>query len=132
MKKIKVKTSARIEMVDVTREVQMAVTESGIESGICVAYVPHTTAGVTVNEHADPAVAKDILDALSEHFPHKRKWWHTEGNADAHVKSSLIAPSIAIPVEEGRLTLGTWQGVFFCDFDGPRNRNLYIQIIKSE
>ncbi len=131
MKKIKVKTTTRIEMVDVTHEVQQAVSESGVKDGLCVCYVPHTTAGVTINEHADPAVAEDILDALSEHFPHRRRWRHTEGNADAHVKSSLIAPSITIPVENGKLTLGTWQGVFFCDFDGPRNRNLYIQVVKG-
>ncbi len=132
MKKINVKTKTRIEMIDVTSEVSRAVKESGVKSGLCVAYVPHTTAGVTVNEHADPAVAEDILDALSEHFPHRRNWRHTEGNADAHIKSSLIAPSITIPVEDGRLTLGTWQGVFFCEFDGPRSRNLYLQILNAE
>jgi secondary thiamine-phosphate synthase enzyme len=132
MKKIKVKTTTRIEMVDVTHEVQNAVKESGVNDGICICYVPHTTAGVTVNEHADPSVAEDILDALSEHFPHKRRWRHAEGNADAHVKSTVVAPSITIPVENGRLTLGTWQGVFFGEFDGPRSRDLFIQIIKAE
>ena len=119
-------------MVDITSEVSKAVKQSGVKDGICIAYVPHTTAGVTVNEHADPAVAEDILDALSEHFPHKRRWRHAEGNADSHVKSTLVAPSITIPIDNGSLTLGTWQGVFFCEFDGPRNRNLYVQIIKAE
>lgn len=132
MKTLKVKTSSRTEMKDVTSEIAKAVAETGIINGLCVAYVPHTTAAVTVNERVDPDVMLDVSDALSEQYPHEHGWRHSEGNSDSHVKSSVIGPSIAIPVENGRLTLGTWQGVFFCEFDGPRNRNLYIQVVKAE
>jgi secondary thiamine-phosphate synthase enzyme len=132
MKKIKVKTRSRIEMVDVTAEVARAVSESGINEGICVVYCPHTTAGVVINEHADPAVAEDIMSALSEEYPHRRAWKHMEGNADAHTKAAVLGNSATIPVSEGMLALGTWQGIFFCECDGPRSRELYIQTVSGK
>jgi len=132
MKRLRVKTTSRIEMIDVTSEVQRLVSEEGINEGICLVYCPHTTAGVVINEHADPSVAEDIASALTEQYPHRRAWRHLEGNADAHVKSAVVGISAMIPITGGRLALGTWQGIFFCEFDGPRSRELYIQIMSSE
>ena len=132
MKRLRVKTTSRIEMIDITSEVQRLVSEEGINEGICLVYCPHTTAGVVINEHADPSVAEDIASALTEQYPHRRAWRHLEGNADAHVKSAVVGISAIIPITGGRLALGTWQGIFFCEFDGPRSRELYIQIMSSE
>jgi len=132
MKRLRVKTTSRIEMIDITSEVQRLVSEEGINEGICLVYCPHTTAGVVINEHADPSVAEDIASALTEQYPHRRAWRHLEGNADAHVKSAVVGISTMIPITGGRLALGTWQGIFFCEFDGPRSRELYIQIMSSE
>jgi secondary thiamine-phosphate synthase enzyme len=129
MKKITVKTRSRIEMLDVTAEVAVAVSETGVREGICVVYCPHTTSGVIINEHADPSVAEDINSALSEQYPHRRAWRHLEGNADAHTKAAVLGNSVTVIVSGGRLALGTWQGIFFCECDGPRNRELYIQTI---
>jgi secondary thiamine-phosphate synthase enzyme len=129
---IKVKTEAREEMVDVTAEIQREVKKGGLQDGLCVAYVPHTTAGITINEHADPAVARDLSETLARLVPHSAAYRHTEGNADAHVKASWIGSSVTILVENGKLVLGTWQGIFFCEFDGPRSRNLYVQLLKSD
>ncbi len=132
MKRIRVKTTSRITMVDVTVEVQKILALEDLNEGICLVYCPHTTAGVIINEHADPTVAEDIATALSEHFPHRRAWRHIEGNADAHVKTALTGNFVMIPITGGRLALGTWQGVFFCEFDGPRNRELYLQFMSGE
>jgi len=132
MKRFRVKTTSRIEMIDVTSEVQRLVSEEGINEGVCLVYCPHTTAGVVINEHADPSVAEDIASALTEQYPHRRAWRHLEGNADAHVKSAVVGISAMIPITGGRLALGTWQGIFFCEFDGPRTRELYVQIMSSE
>ena len=132
MKRLRVKTTSRIEMIDITSEVQRLVSEEGINEGICLVYCPHTTAGVVINEHADPSVAEDIASALTEQYPHRRAWRHLEGNADAHVKSAVVGISAMIPITGGRLALGTWQGIFFCEFDGPRSRELYVQIMSSE
>jgi len=132
MKRIKIRTTSRIEMVDVTSEIENLFSGREVNEGICLIYCPHTTAGVVINEHADPSVAEDIASALSEHFPHRRPWRHLEGNADAHVKSAVVGSSVMIPITGGRLALGTWQGIFFCEFDGPRNRELYIQVISIE
>jgi secondary thiamine-phosphate synthase enzyme len=129
---IKVKTEARAEMVDVTAEIQREVKKSGIQNGLGVAFVPHTTAGLTINEHADPDVARDLLETLGRLAPLSAAYRHTEGNADAHIKASLVGSSVTVLIENGKLVLGTWQGVFFCEFDGPRSRNLYVQIIKSD
>ena len=122
------RTKAREELIDITRTVEEDVKSSGIKEGLCVVYVPHTTAAVTVNEHADPDVRQDILKQLKVLVPKDCDYSHLEGNSDAHIKSSLIGASQAIPVNEGRLVLGTWQGVFFCEFDGPRSRSFYVTL----
>lgn len=132
MKTIEIQTHHKEEFVDISREIQEAVHASRIESGICLVYVPHTTAGLTINEHADPDVAADILMALKKFVPDSLPWDHSEGNAPAHVKASLIGSSIQIIVEEGRLALGTWQGIFFCEFDGPRRRKVQIKFVSTE
>lgn len=124
-----IKTNAQTEMIDITRQVQQALTEQGIENGICMVYVPHTTAAVTINESADPSVRRDILMVLNEMVPWKAPYRHLEGNSPAHVKTTLVGSSELIAVEGGRLALGTWQGIFFCEFDGPRTRKLNITLI---
>lgn len=128
MKQISVSTRSRTEMVDITSQVQKAVAESGIPDGVCCVYVPHTTAGVTINENADPSVAEDILTELNKVIPFDDNYKHREGNAAAHIKASVVGSSETILVERGRLLLGTWQGVFFCEFDGPRNRRVLINV----
>ncbi len=125
---ISVRTSSRIEMVDITSQIQKQVKASGVTDGICVAYVPHTTAGITINEGADPAVCKDIMDRLNSLVPAGAGYRHMEGNADSHIKATLVGSSVNIIVEGGRLVLGTWQKVFFCEFDGPRSRRVYIKV----
>ena len=121
-----VRTRSRACFVDITGEVQQAVAKLGISDGAVVVYVPHTTAAVTINESADPDVASDLNDALSRLIPESGDYRHAEGNSDAHVKSSLVGCSETVLVEGGRLVLGTWQGVFFCEFDGPRTRNVVV------
>jgi secondary thiamine-phosphate synthase enzyme len=115
-------------MIDVTAQVQALVDRQGIQQGTCMVYVPHTTAGVTINEHADPAVRDDILMVLNQMVPWKADYRHMEGNSPAHVKASLMGASQMVAVEKGRLVLGTWQGIFFCEFDGPRTRKLHVTI----
>jgi len=122
------RTKAREELIDITRTVEEDVSFSGIKEGLCVVYVPHTTAAVTINEDADPSVREDILRQLKNLAPRKGEYSHLEGNSDAHIKSSLLGASQTIPVHEGRLVLGTWQGVFFCEFDGPRDRRFYVTL----
>lgn len=124
---INVKTSSRIEMVDITSSVQREISKAGVEDGLCLVYVPHTTAGITINEGADPAVCRDILDKLNELVPPGLGYRHTEGNADSHIKASLMGSSVSVIVEDGRLVLGAWQKIFFCEFDGPRSRRAYIK-----
>jgi len=123
---IGVKTRDRNQMVDITAAVQDEVARRGIRSGLCIAYVPHTTAGITINEGADPAVCEDILSRLEDLVPPHAGYRHMEGNADSHIKASLMGSSISVMVEEGRLVLGTWQKVFFCEFDGPRSRRVSV------
>jgi secondary thiamine-phosphate synthase enzyme len=125
---IQVKTKARNELVDITGQVEKVVEESGVAEGICVLAVPHTTAAVTVNENADPSVKADIIAKLSELAPPGDRYRHMEGNADAHIKAVIVGPSETLLVKGGRLSLGTWQGVFFCEFDGPRTRRVIIRI----
>lgn len=127
-KEIEVKTSTRMELVDITRQVKTVVEESGISEGMCSLYVPHTTAAVTINENADPSVKADIIGMLSQLIPAGGKYHHLEGNADAHVKATLVGPSEILLVNGGRLSLGTWQGVFFCEFDGPRRRRILVRV----
>ena len=126
-----VKTDSQTGMIDVTALVQEQVTESGISDGLCVVFVPHTTAAVTINESADPAVKHDILMVLNKIVPWKEAYRHMEGNSPAHLKTSIIGSSETIVVEKGRLVLGTWQGIFFCEFDGPRTRKLDIRLIRA-
>ncbi len=129
MESFGIKTRSRTELVDITSEVQESVRKSGVVSGICFVFVPHTTAGVTVNESYDPDVAQDISQTLSRLVPAGAGYHHTEGNAHAHIKSVLVGCFQAIPVENRRLALGRWQGVFFCEFDGPRERRCLIKVI---
>ena len=126
---IVLETHSRIEMVDITSLVQKEVSSTEVQDGICVVYVPHTTAGVTVNEGADPDVCEDIETRMNELVPSHRRYRHTEGNADSHIKASLIGSSVSLLVEEGRLVLGTWQKIFFCEFDGPRSRKVYVKVV---
>jgi secondary thiamine-phosphate synthase enzyme len=125
-KTITLRTPSRTCLVDITRPVAAAVAELGIEDGAALVFVPHTTAAVTINESADPDVARDITDALSNLVPPSSSYRHTEGNADAHVKSSLVGCSETVLVRRGELLLGTWQGIFFCEFDGPRSRKVVV------
>lgn len=128
---IAVSTHSKTEFIDVTARVQDAVAQEGMASGLCMVYVPHTTAGVTINESADPNVQRDILMALERMVPERNDYRHLEGNSTAHVKSSLMGASAIVAVESGRLVLGTWQGIFFCEFDGPRSRKLHVRFIKG-
>jgi secondary thiamine-phosphate synthase enzyme len=128
-KNINIKTKTRTEFVDITSEVQSAIDESEIKNGICYIYVPHTTAGVTINEGADPSVARDIQVMLSHLVPHSADYHHMEGNSDAHIKASLIGSSQAVIFEGGKLLLGTWQSVFFCEFDGARHRRVTVKVM---
>jgi secondary thiamine-phosphate synthase enzyme len=128
LKTISVKTSAQTEMVDVTSQVQSELSKSGIEEGRLTLYVPHTTAAITINEGADPAVKADILMVLNQMVPWKANYKHMEGNSPAYVKTSLVGSAETVLVSGARLVLGTWQRIFFCEFDGPRNRKLHLQI----
>jgi secondary thiamine-phosphate synthase enzyme len=129
MNTIEVRTKSREEFVDLTTEVGRAVAASGIKSGLCVVAVPHTTAGVTVNENADPDVRTDMAMTLRRIVPDALPYAHGEGNSPAHVKASLIGSSVTLIVEGGKLQLGTWQGIFFCEFDGPRTRKTWVQVV---
>ena len=127
-KQISVPTNTRSEFVDITDWVQEAVHESGIADGLCHVYVPHTTAGLTINENADPNVRRDILTELEKRIPWQDDYSHSEGNAAAHIKASLMGFSQTIFVENRMLVLGTWQGIFFCEFDGPRQRKVLVRV----
>jgi secondary thiamine-phosphate synthase enzyme len=115
-------------MLDITSQIQEKVLQSGRTDGVCIAYVPHTTAGITINEGADPAVCEDILTKLNEWVPPHAGYRHAEGNADSHIKASLMGSSVSVIVEKGRLVLGTWQKIFFCEFDGPRSRKVHLLV----
>ena len=128
---LSVKTRERTELIDITSEIDRLVEKSGVDQGLCMLYVPHTTAGVTINESADPSVKSDILMVLNQMVPWEANYRHLEGNSPAHVKSTLVGPSELIAIEKGRLALGTWQGIFFCEFDGPRNRKLHVRIMEE-
>lgn len=126
---LNVRTNQAQQFIEITREVQKVVSEVGLEDGLVVVYVPHTTAGVTINENGDPAVVRDILVNLERVFPVQGDYRHYEGNSHAHIKASLMGSSCTIPVENGTLQLGTWQGIYFCEFDGPRQRKVQIKLI---
>jgi secondary thiamine-phosphate synthase enzyme len=125
----KLNTGKQTEFVNITNIVRQCVTDAGIKDGICVVYIPHTTAGVTINESADPAVITDVTKEINKIIPFHDNYKHMEGNSHAHIKSSLFGISTQIPIHNGRLTLGTWQGIFFCEFDGPRHRSFHVQIL---
>jgi secondary thiamine-phosphate synthase enzyme len=124
-----VHTRSRTQLVDITREVAEAVAASGVASGAAVVQVPHTTAGVTINENADPDVCADLEGALDRLVPWDGPYRHGEGNSAAHVKATLVGSSVTVPVERGSLVLGTWQGIYFCEFDGPRTRKVRVQML---
>jgi secondary thiamine-phosphate synthase enzyme len=129
MRKISVSTRRREELVDITSSVENAVGETGIPSGLCLIYCPHTTAAITINEGADPSVAEDMVAGLRRLIPPDWEFSHMEGNSDAHIKASLIGTSETVIVDDGRLVLGTWQRVFFCEFDGPRRRVFFVKVL---
>ncbi|MGB2592588.1 MAG: secondary thiamine-phosphate synthase enzyme YjbQ [Candidatus Acidiferrum sp.] len=128
MELLRVKTARRTQLVDVTQEVEKTVEQSGVDSGVCYVYVPHTTAGVIVNEHFDPDVATDLEGVFERLVPRVGPYRHAEGNSDSHAKAALTGASATIFVEDGKLALGRWQGVFFCEFDGPRERKLWVKV----
>lgn len=129
LKEITIKTNTQTQILDITAQVQKAVGESGIIEGLCCVFVSHTTAGVTINENADPSVKQDILMELNKVIPFSDNYSHLEGNSAAHIKASIIGSSVNIPVKNNNLLLGTWQGICFCEFDGPRTRKYYVKII---
>ena len=131
VEKILLKTSERNEFIDITDKITDIIYNSGIENGIAIIYTPHTTAGITINENADPSVRKDIVNFLSKKIPYHGDYKHIEGNADSHIKSSLIGCSETLIIENGKILLGTWQGIFFCEFDGPRRREVWIKILEG-
>ncbi len=128
MHEFTVETKSREQMIDITSRVREAVEKSGVKDGIAVCFVPHTTAAVTINENADPDVTRDIIYKLNKEIPQSDSYRHAEGNSDAHVKTSLVGSSEHVLIEDGRLVLGTWQGIYFCEFDGPRKRRLLIKV----
>ncbi len=123
-----ISTRTKEEFIDLTSNVRKIIGDSGIRAGICTVYVPHTTAGVTINENADPSVQSDILNTLRTVVPDNLPYTHMEGNSPAHVKASLMGSSIQIIIDDGELVLGTWQGIYFCEFDGPRRRKVYVSV----
>ena len=128
---IHIDTSKRTQMLDITNIVSQKLHEMNAENGICMVYCPHTTGGITINENADPDVVRDVLKTMEKLIPHKGDYRHSEGNSDSHVKSSLFTPSQMVIVDNSNLVLGTWQSIFFCEFDGPRRRKVHIKFIKG-
>ncbi|MGC8971690.1 MAG: secondary thiamine-phosphate synthase enzyme YjbQ [bacterium] len=128
---VSIKSLSKQQFIDITSSVQNIIDRLGIKEGICVLYVPHTTAGITINEDADPDVIGDIGRYLDRLVPESEEFRHIEGNSPAHIKSSIVGHSVTIPVENGKLLLGRWQGIFFCEFDGPRSRQVIVKIIKE-
>jgi len=127
-KTILIKTDGAQQFLDITQQVRHVVRESGVSSGVCHIFIPHTTAAVTINENADVNVRRDILNRLEEVAPSTGSYLHAEGNSHAHIKSSLVGPAVTVFVEAGQLVLGTWQSVFLCEFDGPRTRNVMVRV----
>lgn len=126
---IEIKSQKRTEFIDITDKITKEIRSHSVQDGLCTIFVPHTTAAITINENADPEVCQDIIRKLDEIIPRNSKYGHTEGNADSHIKSSLVGVSVNIIIKNGALMLGKWQSVFFCEFDGPRTRKVYINII---
>ncbi len=126
---IYVNSTRKTQFIDITAQVEEIVRKSNIENGLCLVYVPHTTAAVTINENADPSVPEDILNILNQVIPWEAGYKHLEGNSPAHIKASLIGSSVQVMVEKLHLVLGTWQGIFFCEFDGPRHRKVFVKVM---
>ncbi|NPV91393.1 MAG: YjbQ family protein [Firmicutes bacterium] len=131
MRRLELKTQKRTQFIDITSKVAEAVRSSGVQDGFCYVFVPHTTAALTINEHADPSVARDLELALERLAPWNGRYEHREGNSAAHIKASLLGSSQWVCVENSRLQLGTWQGIFFCEFDGPRQRQVWIRLVNQ-
>ena len=131
METLRIKTTRRTELVDISADVERLVRASGVKAGVCYVYVPHTTAAVTINEHADPDVASDLEGVFDRLVPHNGPYRHSEGNTDSHAKAVMVGASQVIFVEEGKLVLGRWQGIFFCEFDGPRERKIFVKVVQE-
>jgi secondary thiamine-phosphate synthase enzyme len=131
MEYLVVKTTKTQELLDITDLVDEAVSKSGVKEGIATVFVPHTTAGITINENVDSDVVNDILSGLNKAFPEQNGYLHMEGNSHAHIKASLMGSTCSVIIENGKLKMGTWQGIYFCEFDGPRNRKVYIKIVRD-
>ena len=127
-----IKSKTQTELIDITPKIHDIIVSADIGEGVCMLYVPHTTAAITINESADPSVKNDILMILNEVIPWKAAYRHLEGNSPAHIKSTLVGPSELIAIENGRLVLGTWQGIFFCEFDGPRTRKVHVRLLEGK
>ncbi len=132
MHTLSVTTKRRMEFVDITEDVENLVRKEGVKEGVCVIFCPHTTAGLTINENADPSVQKDIIDHLARIIPYGAGYTHSEGNADSHIKASLVGSSLNVIIHKGTLILGRWQEIYFCEFDGPRHRKVYIKVIRDQ
>lgn len=130
MEKLNIKTNNRIDLIDITDKVRAVASKSKVKEGICFIFCPHTTAGLTINENADPQVKRDIINTLNKLVPENAGYAHSEGNADSHIKSSLFGSSLAIFIEDGQLALGSWQGIYFCESDGPRSREVWIKVMQ--
>lgn len=128
LREVSIRTSAQVQFINVDHQVRQVIQESGIQQGVCYLFVPHTTAGLTINENADPDVVRDIIQQLNQLAPFSNQYRHAEGNSAAHIKSSLVGVSQSIMLENGRLILGAWQSIFFCEFDGPRHRKLMVKV----
>lgn len=129
MKNITIRTSVQVELIDITSKVQDVITLNGIDDGLCLVFVPHTTAGITINENADPDVCSDMISQLNKIVPFNDVYKHAEGNSAAHIKASMLGFSLTIIVQGGRLQLGTWQGIYFAEFDGPRQRKVWVKLV---
>jgi secondary thiamine-phosphate synthase enzyme len=131
VEKISVKTNSRVELINITDKIQQLVSKAKVKEGVCFVFCPHTTAGLTINENADPSVKRDIVNVFNKIVPPGAGYAHSEGNADSHIKSSMLGASLTVLVEGGKLALGTWQGIYFCESDGPRSRETWVKIIGS-
>jgi secondary thiamine-phosphate synthase enzyme len=129
VERINVRTNNRVELIDITDKVQSVISKSKVKEGICFLFCPHTTAGLTINENADPSVRRDIINTLNKIAPEGAGYSHTEGNADSHIKSSIFGSSLVVFIENGQLAFGTWQGIYFCEGDGPRSREVWIKVL---
>jgi len=132
MKRLDVRTSEHAQLINIDNLVQKVIHESGVKEGLCHVFVPHTTAGITINENADPDVVRDIISTLDRMVPWNNNYRHSEGNSAAHVKASMMGFSVMVPIQNGQLAFGTWQSIYFCEFDGPRSRQVQVQVIAAQ